>query len=126
MPIVTIVAGSVLSALGIFGYVMTDSRSLTALIPLWFGMALELCGALALKPDLKKHAMHGASVVGLLGVLGSAPGAVQVLRQVLTGGDVALPISMLFRTAMFVICAVFLALCVWSFRNARARRLAAA
>lgn len=125
MPIVTIVVGTLLSALGILGYVVSDSRSLTALIPLGFGMAIELCGALALKPELKKHAMHGASVVSLLGVLGSAPGAISFLRLI-TGGDVARPFAAKIQAAMFVICAVFLALCVRSFQQARARRIASA
>ena len=39
----------------------------TALIPAAFGLALLLCGALALKESRKKHAMHAAAMVGLLG-----------------------------------------------------------
>jgi hypothetical protein len=125
MPIVTIVVGTLLSALGILGFVLSESRSLTALIPLGFGMVLELCGALALRPDLKKHAMHGASVVGLLGVLGSAPGAISWLR-LMTGGEVARPLAVRIQAAMCLICVVFLVLCVRSFQEARARRTASA
>jgi uncharacterized membrane protein HdeD (DUF308 family) len=125
MPIVTLVVGSLLSLLGILGYVFSDSRSLTALIPLAFGIPLELCGALALRAEFKKHAMHGASVIALLGILGSAPGAVKFL-QLVTGGEVARPLAAKVQAAMFVICVVFLALCVRSFREARARRQAAA
>jgi hypothetical protein len=125
MPIVTIVVGTLLSALGILGYVVSESRSLTALIPLGFGMVLELCGALALKPELKKHAMHGASVVALLGILGSAPGAISFLRLI-TGSEVARPFAVKIQAAMFVICVVFLVLCVRSFQEARARRIASA
>ncbi len=125
MPIVTIVTGSLLSLLGILGYFFTDTRSLTALIPLAFGTLLELCGVLALKPDLKKHAMHGASVLALLGVLGSARGALGIVTMA-SGGTVARPLATQVQAAMFVICLVFLVLCIRSFREARRRRMAGA
>lgn len=123
MAIVTLIVGGLLSALGVFGYVFSDTRSLTALIPLAFGSLLELCGALALKPDLKKHAMHGASALALLGVIGSVPGAMNFLRLI-TGADVARPMAAKVQAVMFIVCLIFLALCVLSFREARARRAA--
>lgn len=125
MPIVTIVTGVLLSTMGLLGYLASDSRSLTALIPLAFGSLLELCGVLALNPARKKHAMHGASILALLGMLGSArglPGFVTLL----TGGDVALPVASVVQGAMFVICLIFLLLCIRSFRAARQARQAAA
>ncbi len=125
MPLVTIITGSLLSLLGIVGYFFTDTRSLTALIPLAFGTLLELCGALAMRPDLKKHAMHGASVLALLGVLGSARGAMGLVTMA-SGGTVARPFATQVQAAMFVICLVFLVLCIRSFREARKRREAEA
>lgn len=123
MPIVTIVTGSLLSLLGIIGYFFSDTRSLTALIPLAFGTLLELCGVLAMRPNLKKHAMHGASVLALLGVLGSARGAISFLTLA-SGGTVARPLAAQVQAAMFVTCLVFLVLCIRSFRAARMRRVA--
>jgi hypothetical protein len=125
MPIVTIIAGSLLSLLGVVGFVFSESRSLTALIPLLFGTVLELCGVLAMRPAAKKHAMHGAAVIGLLGVVGSAPGALTFLRLI-TGDAVARPLAAKVQAAMFVTCTVFLVLCVRSFQEARAQRNAAA
>jgi hypothetical protein len=124
MPVVTIVVGGLLSALGILGYVLSESHSLTALIPLVFGTLLEGCGALALRPAFKKHAMHGASVLALLGVVGSVAGFISFLRMI-TGSVVARPLGAQMQAAMFVVCLVFLILCVRSFREARARRMAA-
>ena len=117
MPLVTIIVGALLSSLGIAGYLFSDTRSLTALIPLVFGSLLETCGVLAMRPKLKAHAMHGASALALLGVLGSSMGMI-------TGGDVARPTAARVQAAMFVICLVFLTLCIRSFREARARRVA--
>jgi uncharacterized membrane protein HdeD (DUF308 family) len=125
MPLVTIVVGTLLSALGIGGYLLSDTRSLTALIPLVFGTLLETCGVLAMQPKLKAHAMHGASALALLGVLGSAMGFVSFVRLI-TGGDVARPTAAMVQAAMFTICLIFLVLCIRSFREARARRVAEA
>lgn len=124
MPKITIIVGSLLSAIGILGYVLSESRSLTALIPFVFGSLLEVCGFLATRPEYKKHAMHGAAALALLGVAGSAMGFVSFLKLV-TGGEVARPFGAQMQAAMFVICLVFLGLCVRSFRDARAAREAA-
>jgi hypothetical protein len=125
VAIVTLVVGSLLSALGVIGYILSEPRSLTALIPLAFGFVLEACGALALRPEFRKHAMHAAAATGLLGVLGSAPGAFKFIGM-LMGTPVARPLAVRFQAIMFLACAVFVALCVRSFRAARARRAAGA
>lgn len=124
MPIVTIVVGALLSLIGVLGYVFSESHSLTAMIPFAFGSLLEVCGALALQPRFKKHAMHGASVLALLGIAGSAMGFVSFLKLI-SGNTVARPLAAQMQGAMFVICFVFLVLCIRSFRNARAAREAA-
>ena len=124
MPVVTIVVGSLLSILGILGFLLGTSQSLTALLPLAFGTVLEGCGLLAMQPRYKMHAMHGASIVALLGVLGSVMGVASFIRW-LGGAELARPLGAQMQTAMFMICAVFLALCVRSFRAARAARHAA-
>jgi hypothetical protein len=121
MPILTIAVGSALSVLGILGYVLGESKSLTALIPLAFGTLLELCGVLAMRPALKKHAMHAASMLALLGVLGAARGAAKFVQW---SGGAARPLGLTMQLAMFVVCLVFLVLCVRSFMQAREQRLA--
>ena len=121
MPIVTLVVGGLLTVLGILGYVLGETHSLTALIPLAFGVLIESCGALALQPPLKKHAMHGASALALLGVAGSTMGFVSFLRLI-AGGAVARPFAAQMQAAMFFICTIFLGLCIRSFREARAAR----
>lgn len=125
MPLVTIVTGVLLSVLGLMGYLFSDSKSLTALIPLAFGSLLELCGVLALNPAMKKHAMHGASVLALLGVVGSARG-LPAFFAILSGDQVARPLGALVQGTMFAICLIFLVLCIRSFRAARKARQAVA
>jgi len=95
-------------------------RSLTAMIPAFFGAPLLLCGVLALKESMLKHAMHGAAMIGLLGALGGLGkgihGALSEEPNWRATG---------YSVAMGVVCAIFVAMCVKSFIDARKRREAA-
>jgi hypothetical protein len=72
MPLLSIANGAALMALSVIGYVLKDpaNSGRTALIPGAFGVLLVLCGVLALRESLRKHAMHVASAVALLGTVG--------------------------------------------------------
>ncbi len=96
------------------------TRSLTAMIPAFFGAPLLLCGLLALKESTLKHAMHGAAMVGLLGALG---GLANGIRGALK--DEPNWRATGYSVAMGVVCAIFVAMCVKSFIAARKRREAA-
>lgn len=118
MGSIAIVFGLALIALGLAGYFGTGQASVTALIPAGFGVVLLLLGVLALKDSLRKHAMHLAAMVGLLGIVGG------LVRLVQKGIDVSRPAS-LCTLLMTLLCAGFVALCVRSFIMARRRRTAA-
>ena len=121
MPIVTIVFGLLLAALGVYGYTSAVPAHVTALIPAFFGVAFIVLGALATRPSLLRHAMHAAAALGLLALLGSARGVPDALR-VLSGEVVARPAMATSQGLMFVLCAIFVALCVRSFMAARRER----
>ena len=108
-----------LIGLGLWGYfgAEVEHRSGTAWIPAGFGVALLLLGALALKENLRKHAMHAAAAVGLIGVVGAA---VMVVRKLAGGGEFTRGTSA--QLAMAVLCAAFVGLCVNSFIQARRAR----
>jgi hypothetical protein len=125
MSPVAIVFGVILIVVGVVGYVATDQVSWTALIPAFFGVVLLPLGLLARKENLRKHAMHLAAAVGLLGFLGSVSGLVG-LATLLVGGEVERPAAAISRSIMAVTCAVFVGLCVKSFINARRARQRAA
>jgi hypothetical protein len=119
---ISIIFGLLLIALGVGGFVGTGSSHYTALIPLWFGLALLLLGLLALKPNLRKHAMHLAAVVGVAGVAGATWRLLLPLRE---GTEFHLTVSVGCVVAMAVLCLLFVALCVNSFIQARRQRRAA-
>ena len=121
MPVVSIVFGGLLIALGGWGYVATDARSWTALIPAFVGGALAVLGALALKESLLKHCMHAAAMIGLLGFLAAAGRFIPKVVQ--EGFDTNNPAT-LSTGGMTLLCAVFVGLCINSFIQARRRRAA--
>ncbi len=114
----TIGIGCVLIALGVGSYFGTGRASLTALIPAFFGLALVLLGVAALNDRRRKHAMHAAAVVGLLGLLGASRGFAK-LPALLTGGEVEKPVAAYVQIAMSLVCLVFVVLCALSFIKAR-------
>lgn len=126
MPLVTILFGIVLIALGAEGYTNTLNlfhvqvlHAKTSLIPAYFGAALVLLGIIAYKPGARKHAMHLAAMVGLLGIIGGlGMGLPKLLRGEL--GERAAAVKM--QCAMGIICALFVILCIKSFIDARRRR----
>jgi hypothetical protein len=124
VPQLTIVFGGLLIALGLVPYFaavagMLGSRaSVTALIPAVAGVLLVLLGALARRPGARKHAMHGAAMVALLGFL--AP--VGRLAGVAAKGTLSLNAAVVSQVLMAVLCGVFLVLCVRSFIAARRAR----
>ncbi len=118
MAKITIGLGLLLIVLGLGSYFGTGRESWTALIPAFFGLPLVLLGLIALKEHLRKHAMHVAVVIGLLGFVGTVSGLMK-LPVLLTGGELAQPGAVAVKAAMAVVCFLFVVLCVWSFVKAR-------
>ncbi len=120
MPRITIIVGALLTVLGLVAYVFLSEapRSITAMIPAFFGVPLIVLGWLGARPNLRKHVMHGAVLLGVLGVAGTVPGLLK-LPTLLSGGEVARPTAVAVQSIMAAICVVFVVLCVRSFIAAR-------
>ena len=126
MPLLTILTGCLLCLIGIGGFIATGMQHYTALIPFALGDLLILTGVLAhLRPLWRKHTMHAAATIALLGMLGSLRGAAQIPAW-LAGEAPARPAAVLAQGATAVLCAIFLGLAVRSFIAARRARQAAA
>lgn len=128
MALPTVITGLLLILVGLVGYFgaepnpQTGKVSPTALIPAAFGIVLVILGGLAFSDKLRKHAMHLAAVVGVLGVIG---GFMPILRQINnTGTFDPFKKSAVAGELMILICAVFVGLCVRSFVLARLSRQA--
>lgn len=124
MAKLTILVANILIFMGVGGYVASDMVSFTALIPAFFGVPLEILGILALAESRRKHAMHGAVMVALIGFLGSVPGLLKVGQ--LMAGEAERPMAVGMQAAMAILLAIYIALCVRSFIAARKAREAGA
>ncbi len=117
MPTTAILFGRLLILLGIIGYgygFYSGNASPTALIPAGFGLILMILGHLSnAKENLRKHLMH---VAVLIGVIGFAIPAWRILSKI---SDFSLTFTSTMLILMAVICLTFVALCVKSFSNAR-------
>ncbi len=148
MPRLTIIFGIVLIALGVVGYMggpapasgapanTTDAsnalaensadegvekKSFTAFIPAIFGALLCIFGLVALKPSARKHAMHGAVLVGLMGALAGGGRAGSKLSAFLSNDPSLNRRAFLFVAAMTIVCMIYVVLCIRSFVAARKR-----
>ena len=71
IPNLAILSGSILILWGIISYFASDSGSITALIPSFFGMPLVILGFLSIRNESNKHHyMHASMIFALLSVLG--------------------------------------------------------
>lgn len=117
MPFTAIIFGALLILTGIVGYihgVMNDKASLTAFIPAAFGLLIAIFGAAAqAKESLRKHLMHGAVLVGLLGFL------VPAGRLASKFSELTLSAAVVSQLVMALLCLIFVLLCVRSFIAAR-------
>lgn len=123
MAKLTIAFGVALAVIGVGFFVATGSTHPTALIALWFGLGLVLCGALAITENASRRMlwMHIAVTLGLLGFL--FPGFMAIKEWIgAHGGPLAHPAAVEEQAVMSVICLVFTLLCVRSFIAARRSR----
>ena len=72
MPATTRMVGMILVLLGVGSYLGTGRTSVTALIPAFFGVLFLLFAWLARTESMRKHVMHVAMLVALVGIAGTA------------------------------------------------------
>jgi Ca2+/Na+ antiporter len=119
-----ILIGVLLCGLGLLGYfvptafgeVGPEGASPTALIPAGIGAAILICGLIVtMAPHTRKHAMHLAAAIALLGAIG---GFMPLRRK---GLDLS-QASVVAAVIMIALCVIFVILCIRSFVRARIAR----
>jgi hypothetical protein len=115
----TRIFGIILILLGVASYVLTERTSVTALIPAFFGAVLLVCAMIARANEgARKHAMHAAVAVGLIGAIAALARGVPAAMR----GDISRP-AVMSQLAMGVLLVIYVALGVRSFIAARKARL---
>ena len=118
VPATTRLVGLLLMVLGIVGYLGTGRTSVTALIPAFFGVVFVLLAYLARTESLRRHVMHAAVALGLLGVLATLGRALPAVAN----GQIGRP-AVLSQLLMAVVLAIYVGLGVKSFIDARKARV---
>lgn len=125
MPRTAIIFGGLLILLGVAGYaigLLGDYASWTSLIPAFPGVLILLAGFVGMQGEsVRKHAMHFAAVIALLGALATTGGFMRAINP-----ETFNIVSFLSVLGMLVLCAGFLVLCIKSFIAARKAREATA
>jgi uncharacterized membrane protein len=114
MPATTRLVGLILVVLGIVSYVGTGRTSVTALIPAFFGIAFLVLAYVARTESARRHVMHAAMVVALVGIGGTG-------SRLLGATDFTRPAT-LAQLATVLVLAWYLGKGVTSFRDARRAR----
>jgi hypothetical protein len=119
MAFYAILFGGLLTAVGGIAFFSPDvfggdkPHSISAASPAFVGIPILLCGlASLLKPELRRNAMHAASILALLGIVGG------LVPAFMNKFDTTMA-SVLVGLLMSALSLVFLGLCVKSFIDAR-------
>jgi hypothetical protein len=104
--------------MGLYGYFVISSESITALIPTFFGIPLLILGWLGLNDKYLKHTMHAAAVLTLLGFIGTVGGLIKFFRMI-SGVEMERPAAVTVQAIMAILCLLFLIFAIKSFIDAR-------
>jgi hypothetical protein len=121
VPKIALAVGIVLIVVGGWAYLASGpGASPTALIPALLGLGLAVAGLVGLRGgQARRHAMHAAAVVALIGVLGSS---YQLIARPSAGSEHA-DIAQTAGLLNLALCGGFLVLAIWSFVQARRARV---
>lgn len=119
VPKLSINIGILLTLLGILSYIFTDFVSITALIPAFFGIVFAGLGFWGKSSEsMRKHTMHAALLLALLGLAGSFSGLMALIGA-LAGTMPERMSAVVSQSIMAVLCIIFLIAGIKSFVDAR-------
>lgn len=125
MAKITLIFAVLLVVLGLGSYFGTGSVHPTALIPMWFGLAMGLFGFLAISPNegRRKLFMHINVTIAALGLIGALVEALRGYGSARAAGLEPDHIALACKLIMAGLLLIYVNLCVRSFiASRRARR----
>jgi hypothetical protein len=117
VPSATRLVGFLLALLGLVAYALTGFASMTALIPAFFGVIFIVLALAARSESARKHAMHIAIAIALLGLFATLARVVPAVAD----GAIRRP-AVIAQLLMAAILAAYVALGIKSFVDARRAR----
>jgi hypothetical protein len=120
--LITIIYAVLLILLGLISYIVTSMQSLAALIPSAFGIVFLILGLIAMNEIYRKHIMHTASILGLIGFLLTANSLFDVAGY-FTGSKLTIPAATIAKSIMSLLSLAFIIICSKSFIDARLKKI---
>jgi len=117
----TFIYAALLILLGLIGYFGFGRVSVTALIPAFFGVILYILALIAAGENRRKHAMHAAAALALIGFLATVGGLYQTL-MLISGGTVTRPQATVSKGIMSLLSLIYVSIAIRSFVLARLSR----
>lgn len=117
MPATTRAVGIILIIVGVVAFVAAGADSPTALIPAALGLVLLALGYVGNRENARRHAMHAAMLVALLGIAGTAMNLGDMPQ--LFNGEAERPLAIIASLVTAVVLLVYLVLGIRSFIAAR-------
>jgi uncharacterized membrane protein len=117
VPATTRLVGIALIAVGLVAFLASGADSPTALIPAALGVLLVVLGLVANRENARRHAMHAAMLVALLGIAGTAMNLGDLPQ--LFSGDAERPLAVVASALTAVVLLIYLVVGIRSFIAAR-------
>jgi uncharacterized membrane protein len=117
VPATTRAVGIALIAVGLIAYVASGADSPTALIPAALGLLLVVLGIVGTRENARRHAMHAAMLVALVGIAGTAMNLGDLPQ--LFNGEAERPLAVVASAVTAVVLVVYLVVGIRSFVAAR-------
>lgn len=112
--------GGILTVTGFIAYFASETSSMTALIPAALGVLILIAAIISRTPKARRHALHTALAIALLGLGGTAMNVMKLGE--LFAGNTERPNAVIASTVTFVVLLVFLVAGLVSFLRARRYR----
>ncbi len=119
MAKLSLIVGVVLILIGVGGYVASGYASPTALIPAAMGVVIGLLAQLAQNERMRRHAMHAAMGVALIGIFATVTGLITVLGAIASNSVGTVGLAPMSKALTATVLIGYLALGIRSFIHAR-------
>lgn len=117
MPATTRLVGIILIVVGVVAWLAAGADSPTALIPAALGLLLLVLGVVARRESARRHAIHAAMLVAIIGIAGTAMNLGDLPQ--LFSGDAERPLAIIASAVTALALLIYLVMGIRSFIAAR-------
>ncbi len=121
MARIAIVFGMLLCGLTLAALCLSTQKMPAQFCPMMFGIPLLFAGVVGLNPHRRKHAMHAAAAVAMVGTIGGGANALVSTVRHFTG-IATNPLGLQTIIVMTSLCLIYLLISIYSFLTVRRKK----